>query len=315
MSGTALSAKRRPQDSDDPYRVAPSPGNAVSTQAAVIANDPIYGTWLKDKLGAGVKLNRVRFEDSPQACLKKIEELERIDLLIVEFEAARIQRSVELVEGFLDRYPDIPVIALGNKVDSATLLKAMRAGTSDFLDLADQDETEVPARIGRVMRRAAQTVAGGKGQGEVLLVASGAPHEGVAFLAAHLALVLAERGETKQRVLLIDASFPPGSSLVFLNVNQEYNLTDSLADVQRCDQTLIETAFARHTSGLYILSQAEDQLGPAAIPVHDFEGLLNTLRVYFPRIVVAADAVLPLAALGVLVEMAGKTIWRERRCC
>jgi pilus assembly protein CpaE len=280
----------------------------VSTQAAVVANDAIYGSWLKDKLGNGVKLSRIKFEETSQASLQRLEELEQVDLLMVEFDAARLQRSVELVEGFLDRYPDIPVIALGNKVESSTLLRAMRAGASDFLDLSDKDEADVPSRIGRVMRRAAQTTAGTKVQGQIFVVLSGTPSEGVAFLAAHLALAIMQQAESAQRILLLDASFPPGSALVFLNVTQEYNLADSLADVQRCDQTLIDTAFARHSSGIYLLSQAEDQLSQISISVQQFEALLTTLRLYFSHIVVAADAVLPLPALAVLVDQAARTL-------
>lgn len=280
----------------------------MSTHAALISSDPIYGSWLKDKLGAGVKLNRVKFEDSLPVCLLKLEELERVDLLMVEFESARMQRSIEVVEGFLDRFPDIPVIALGSRVDSSILLKAMRAGASDFIDIAEKDEVDVSARIGKVLRRAAQNSAGGKGQGQAYVVLSGAPDAGVPFLAVHLALALQQATESGQRVLLIDASFPHGSSLVFLNANQEYNLNDALADAQRCDQTLIDTAFTRHASGIFVLSQAEDLLSPSTLSVQALEGLLNTLRLYFTHIVMAADAVLSMPVLGILMEQAAHTL-------
>jgi len=72
---------------------------------------------------------------------------------------------------------------------------------------------------------------------------------------------------------------------------------DAINDAYRCDQSLVDTAFTRHSSGLYVLSLPEDLLGQPAIDSGELLKLLQVLRPLFSHIVVALDGHLPLSAL------------------
>ena len=62
-------------------------------------------------------------------------------------------------------------------------------------------------------------------------------------------------------MLLVDLATPSGAAAIFLNLNPTYNVLDAINDAHRCDQTLIDTAFPKHSSGVYVLSLPEDLLG------------------------------------------------------
>jgi pilus assembly protein CpaE len=141
-------------------------------------------------------------------------------------------------------------------------------------------------------------------------VLGGHPNPGLAFLAVHLALA-AHETRTRARsesVLLLDLALPAGAAPVFLNLHQEYSALNAIQDAYRCDQTLVETAFGRHGSGLYVLGLPELHLGAPAIDAAELAALLDLLRGLFTVTVVAADATLGLAALQATVERASHSL-------
>ena len=95
---------------------------------------------------------------------------------------------------------------------------------------------------------------------------------------------------------------------MYFNVNQTYTLVDALHDVYRCDQTLIDTAFARHESGLFVLSLSEETLGFPELDQQNVVALVETLRAHFGAIVLAADAHTSVPVLGTLVSQSTRTL-------
>jgi pilus assembly protein CpaE len=83
---------------------------------------------------------------------------------------------------------------------------------------------------------------------------------------------------------------------------------DAINDAHRCDQTLIDTAFTKHSSGLYVLSLPEDLLGRASFDGEQLLKLLSVLRNLFTYTVVAMDGHAPLLALAGVVEMADRSL-------
>src|SRR5205085_10100015 len=140
-----------------------------------------------------------------------------------------------------------------------------------------RDDAQVAALIGRLLRR---TVAGGgrgtkQGRLYGLLGADADPSTG--FFAEHLALATLEQLPRGERVVLADLSLPAGAAAVFMNINQTYSVLDAINDVFRCDQSLVDSAFSKHTSGLFVLSLPEDLVGR---PNVDGEDLLKRMQVF-----------------------------------
>lgn len=261
--------------------------------AFVIADDPAYQSWLQSALGGSVECTFGRPDDAADL-LGRLERMGKIDLLFVDFEDYNVPERALLVEAVVERFPELPVVAMGSSENASVVLTAMRSGARDYFVLR-RDDSKLASQVGKLLRRAssaalaAATAAGGSGQGRLFSVIGAAPHETIAFLASHLSLCFAERARANERVLLVDAALPAGAGSIFLNLAPTYSLIDAVADVHRCDQTLVDTAFTKHASGLYLLSLPEDGIGRPQLPAEDFGRLLAVLRGLFQVVVVAID--------------------------
>jgi len=270
----------------------------MKTQAVVVANDPVYQQWLQN--AAGTTMDVVLLPASgEQETLAHIEAQTRPDVVFVEFDSQSVAQRAALVERFLERHWQVPVVGLGADDNPQWVLAAMRAGARDFFVLRRDDAT-LGLQIGRLLRRSGSNAAGAAAAqkaGKLHAVLSAQPGESIAFLAEHLALGLLEIQGTNERVLLLDLATPAGAAAIFLNLNANYSALDAINDAYRCDQSLVDTAFTKHSSGLYVLSLPEDHLGPASVDSGDLLKLLQVLRGLFAHIVVSLDGHLPLAAL------------------
>lgn len=285
---------------------------SVKSQAFVIADDPAYLPWLETALGESVQFTRAQPQDAAELLrrLNQGGQGGKFDLLFCEFEDYNAPERAALVEVVADRLPDLPIVAMGASESAATVLAAMRAGVRDFFVLK-RDDTKLAAQVGKLLRRvgAANVVAAsGNGQGRVFAVLGAQPHESIAFLSVHLAQAFAERAKKGERVLLIDAAMPSGAASIFLNLSPSYSVLDAVNDVHRCDATLVDTAFTRHASGLYLLSLPEENLARANIADDDFGRLLQVFKSLFSVVVVALDGQMATPLLRAALQHSSKAM-------
>lgn len=283
----------------------------MKTQAVVIADDPVYLNWLQNA-APGAEFTLVRPIDA-QDMIERIQIMGKVDMAFFQVDAASIAARALMIERLIDHLPDVPAAAVGADNNSEVVLAAMRAGARDFFVLR-KDEANVAASLGRLMRRTAQAAQSARGtaKGKLFAVLSGHPHQGIAFLAEHLALASAQTlnaGNSKsERVLLLDVATPAGAAAIFLNIAQPYSVLDAINDVYRCDQTLVDTAFPKHGSGIYLLSLPEDFVGRPPLNHDEFLKLLAVLRGLFAVIVVTLDGHMPIAAIKGVVAQADRTM-------
>ncbi|GAC1628202.1 MAG: pilus assembly protein CpaE [Nevskia sp.] len=282
----------------------------TKTKVLVIADDPVFEIWLQDADGANLETVMIPPAEA-DVLLKAVEAQHRYDLVFCEFRRDNAASRAAFVEQFHERRWQIPVVGLGAEENADCVLSAMRAGARDFFVLHRDDATR-GAQIGRLLKRSATTAAASAAPllkaGQIFLAVSGHPHESIAFFAEHLALAISERLPTGDRALLIDLATPSGAAAIFLNLNQTYSVLDAINDAHRCDQTLIDTAFTRHASGLYVLSLPEDLLGRASYDGDELLKLLQILRSLFTFTIVAMDGHSVLSTLAGVVEMADRTL-------
>lgn len=281
----------------------------MRTQALLVADDPVYRSWLAECLGDDVAVLPADATE-PAGLVAEITSTPGVGLLFVQFDEEHAQERGQLVELILDQYPELPVVAVGDSEQSDAVLAAMRAGTRDYFVL-NRDDDNLQALVAKVLKRTPSTPAnagGSTADGKLYSVISSLPVAGVPFLAVHLTIALQTAGGEMRRVLLVDMTSPGGAALVFLDTEQAYSALDALRDVYRCDQTLIDTAFTRHENGYYLLSLPEDSVGPPDLEVDDFARLLQTLKNYFDYIVVSADSGIGLPAVNALVYHANRNL-------
>jgi len=262
----------------------------AKSRAFVIAEDPATLPWLESALGQSVAFTLVMPGDAADL-IRRLSQGSRPDLMFCEFEDYNAPERAALVEAVADQFPELPLVAVGPSESAATVLAAMRAGVRDFFVLK-RDDAKLAAQVGKLLRRAgaAQVMAGATtGSGQVFTVLAAQPHDNLAFLAVHLAQAVAERREKAGRVLVVDAALPAGAAAIFLNVAPAYSLLDAVNDVHRCDATLVDTAFTRLSSGLYLLSLPEEGLTRPAIAPEEFGRLLQVFKSLFGTVVVTLD--------------------------
>lgn len=272
---------------------------SVKTPVAILA-DAACQDWLRARAGDGFELtarNAAELAGAPDG-------LAGVRLLVVQMDGPEMHEYARLIEHLSERQPELPVIALGSERHADAMLAAMRAGVRDFL-VPGRDDATVVAQMERALRRGAQP---GPGRGQLLAVLSGHSSTGTAFLAVHLALLAAEHFARREPVLLLDLAQPAGAASLFLNLHQEYSALNAIQDAYRCDQTLVDTAFGRHGSGLYLLSLPEAQLGAATVDAEELARLLDVLRGLFGMVVVAIDAAAGQRNLQALIERANQSL-------
>lgn len=279
-------------------------------QALVVSQDPVYLNWLQNAV-EGIQFSQLRPVDS-EDLLERLEAAGRVDLVLFEFDAVEMESRAEMMERLLERQPEMPVAAVGSEPHPDVVLAAMRAGARDFLVL-HRDDSGLSSAVGRLVRRGLPTAGATHRtapQSRLFTVLSGHPYEGIAFTAAHLALALVEtKRRASERVLLIDTATPAGASAIFLNLAPGYSVLDALNDVYRCDQTLVDTAFTRHGSGLYVLSLPEDLLGRPDLESEDFAQLLKVLRTLFDVVVCAVDGQAPIPLINEVASQSNRLLW------
>ncbi|MGJ8668528.1 MAG: AAA family ATPase [Oceanococcus sp.] len=273
----------------------------MKTQAAVIASDPVYLTWLKETLGAGVELNWIRPGDAAEPVPAQLLSIEQLELVFVEADMSGY--SSVMLEELADSHPHVLIIAIGADSPTQAVIEAMRAGARDFFVMG-RDDQELSERLRKLMRKTSQLNQANDRAGRIFSIHSATGGPALAWTAEHLALSLQETCRPGDKVLLIDLATPHGASLVFLNIAQSYSLLDAVQDVYRCDQTLIDTAFSKHVSGLHVLAMPEDQVEPARLDDQDFLSLLDVLSKHFHSIVLCTGANLAAATLAGVISRA-----------
>ena len=281
----------------------------MKTQALVVADDPVYRNWLQTAAGASMDVQTMAARE-PADVLASLAAERRVDIVFCEFDPRNLGQRVLLVERLLERHPQLPVVGLGDSDNPDLVLAAMRAGARDFFVLRRDDAT-LSTQISRLLRRSAvantPVPAVVHKPGRVYGVLSAHPHESIAFVAEHLALALTEAQPT-QRVLLMDLATPAGAAAIFLNLTQTYSVLNAIGDAYRCDDTLVDTAFTRHSSGLYVLSLPEDLLARPHIDGDELLRLLRVLSSLFAHTVVTLDGQLPLATLAGFADQADRLL-------
>ncbi len=278
----------------------------MKTQAIVVADDPVYLSWLENAAGQSADFSLIRPLDA-EDLIERVQMLGRVDVAFFQFEPGNLDARISMMERLAERMPDLPLAGLGADSNPDVVLAAMRAGARDFLVLR-RDEGDVAALLNKLLRRMTPAARTTQKQGQLFAVFAANPVDSIAFVAEHLALALIESLPKSETVLLVDVAAPAGAAAIFLNINQSYSVLDAINDVYRCDQTLVETAFSKHASGLYLLSLPEDLVGQPQANFEEFVNLLQVLRGLFSCVVVSFDGHLPLDTMAGIVTQADRSV-------
>jgi len=232
------------------------------------------------------------------------ESRERPDLFILEL-SEKFDEEFKLLQSLVASGEVGEAFVTSDKKDSDLLLKAMRAGTKEFLSLP-LDELEVKAALESLKKRMEQTVAVREPvhAGQIINVIGAKGGVGTTTVAVNLAMILAEKKKAGS-VALVDLNTVFGEIPLFLSIKSSYHWGEIAKNVGRLDSTFLENALPKHPSGVQILSSPSYLNGHPPVTPEIMDRLLTTMRRTYDYTIVDGGQSLASPALKA-IEMADR---------
>ena len=225
-------------------------------------------------------------------------------LVFVGLDREQVVNQCALIEGVLEAKPMLAIVALGDGMDNQLVLNAMRAGARDFVAYGSRS-SEVAGVVRRLNKRLPPVASNPSLGGLTVLYGAQCTADG-ALLTTHMARVVQTSG---QQTLLLDLGVPRGDSLALLGLEASFHFGDALRHLRRLDNTLIDSAFTRESSGLRLLAYAETDEPLERTSAAELYMLLSALRQHFQHIVVNLTGQADSEALRTFVSHCDKLIW------
>ncbi|MGD9757637.1 MAG: CpaE family protein [Comamonas sp.] len=226
-------------------------------------------------------------------------------VVVVDFSAPMTEAAIVLVGDLRASFPGVVIMGSGSAAEPASMRAALRCGVAEFIDW-DASEGEANTAIRHQMHARSQLPAAvalePETKGFSLPLLGARVGMGVTTLATHLAVMFQEmhayyvRGAKNKKQLarpfgasqlpldesahavLLDLGLPARDGLLYLGIAGDFSFVDAVQNTRRLDATLIESAFAKHSTGTVTLAWPSDlgmlrEVSPAAAA-----GVVNTLK-------------------------------------
>ena len=160
------------------------------------------------------------------------------------------------------------LVAVASEADAPFLLRAMRAGCSDFLS-KPVDVVELASALTRFQNAHLVATKADQSRGKLISLYGVKGGVGNTTLAVHLAIHLVRKHHKK--VLLIDHKHELGHVALHLGIKDcSYYFEGLLKNSERLDSDLLEGLVTRHSSGLHVIPSADScstasEFSPGAI--------------------------------------------------
>ncbi|MGH9969441.1 MAG: AAA family ATPase [Pyrinomonadaceae bacterium] len=183
-------------------------------------------------------------------------------------------QAIKFIQRLNSAAPKTALICAAKNAPSDLLLKSLRAGAREFLQLpiGQQELKVVLDRIGEFS--AGQSDAPKK-KGRMIAVFSSKGGCGTSFIATNLA------ASTAARTVLVDLNLQAGDLPLFLGVNPKYSFADMAENRARLDEALIKSFVTPYSSNLSLLAAPKEADSADEIePEHIFEVLQKLREAY-----------------------------------
>jgi pilus assembly protein CpaE len=228
----------------------------------------------------------------------------RPDLLIYELDE-NVDEEFKALQSLLDSNGVGEIFVTSEKRDADLLVKAMRAGTKEFLS-QPLDEFEVKEALQSFKKRIVQTPTLKEPihAGRIINVIGAKGGVGTTTVTVNLAMILAQKRKAGS-VALVDLNTVFGEIPLFLSVKPTYHWGQMSKNVSRLDSTFLLNAMAKHASGVYVLPSPSYLNGHPPVTREIMDRLLTTMKSTFDYIIVDGGQSLDSPALKVM-EMADR---------
>lgn len=202
------------------------------------------------------------------------------DVVIVDLDS-NPELALDVVENVCAAGQSI-VMVYSVGASSELMIRCMRAGAREFLNLPIQASSVAEAMV-RASARKASTRPVKKAAGRMCVFWGAKGGSGVTTIATNFAIAAAQ--ESNESVLLIDLDLPLGDAVLNLGLTPQYSTIDALQAYQRLDANFLNKLTLKHDSGISILA-APGKLVPAPFSVEAVDKLIQVARQEYDCVVV-----------------------------
>jgi pilus assembly protein CpaE len=217
-----------------------------------------------------------------QAGLKLVKQL-KPSLVIMQLHP--VEEALAAAEKIKTEHPRVTVYLTGSDPGADVILKAMRAGASEFLS-RPVTGTDLSAAMKKMTTRIQQETAVAGQLGEIVTVFSNKGGVGTTTIATNLAVSLAK--ETGEQVVIADLDLQLGDVTMFLNMKPRYTIVDVVSRGPGLDPSSVHSALAKHESGIYVLGEPAKPEDADTISPDQVGQVLSHLRQMFKYVIVDA---------------------------
>ncbi len=224
-------------------------------------------------------------------------------IALVDFEKD-VEKALATVEIF-DRLPapKITCVGIANSPDTALLLRAMRAGCSEFLQKPVERE-QLRALLERMESKLASSMESRSTRGRVLCFFGARGGVGATTLAVHLASYLVTRHGKK--TLLIDHHHELGHACLYLGLKPNtYYFDELVRNADRLDADLLNGFLNRHANGLAVIGSPDTCAVLQRTSKEDLERVFEFLRREYDFIVI--DSALRYEETAAMIQLSDET--------
>ncbi|EHN65556.1 Flp pilus assembly protein, ATPase CpaE [Comamonas testosteroni] len=279
------------------------PGSARSNvRVVLVTQSSSHAFWLASALGSDAEVIPVAGD---LATLHAAISAPGLGVVVADFSAPMTEAAIALVSELRAAFPGVVIMGSGSAAEPASMRAALRCGVAEFIDW-DATEGEASAVIRHQMHARTQLPAAvalePETKGFSLPLLGARVGMGVTTLATHLAVMFQEmhaydvRGAQNKKQLarpfgasqlpqdesahaaLLDLGLPARDGLLYLGIAGDFSFVDAVQNTRRLDATLINSAFAKHSTGTVTLAWPSDlgmlrEVSPAAAA-----GVVSTLK-------------------------------------
>jgi pilus assembly protein CpaE len=203
-------------------------------------------------------------------------ELAVLFFAVSDFSGSELQLLQDLC---VRKLQNVQVIAVGANLTPTTILKAVRAGAVDCLDVARDFDKELAESVARERALSQSTTSIGR----LITVIGSTGGCGASLLATNLAVVIAQR---LQHCALLDLHVRGGDLAALLRCNPPYTLLSLAAKSDQLDCEMFAQSLAQHDSGVSLLASPEPLGDYRAIRPELIQRAVHLARVMFDTVVV-----------------------------
>ncbi len=204
--------------------------------------------------------------------------------VVVILAVNNLEQGIKDIQSISNVSPHSSIFVATTEKNPDWILGLMRAGSHEYL-LKPLDSNELLGALQKAGRLYIEKTpqAAQPAHGKVISVYNPVGGMGTTTIAVNLAAALAKQSD---KVALVDLNFFSGDAAIFLDLSPKYTLSSLTTNVSRLDDNFLMSVMARHSSGVYLLSEPVEVDETVGITPEQIQRILAFLKRVFSYVII-----------------------------